>query len=323
MNSRPVIAVLGATGAQGGGLVRALLADPQARFAARALTRQPTGSRARRLAAAGADVVAADLDDVDSLVAAFTGVHGVFAVTNFWEHFSPETELQQAENIAVAAREAGVAHLVWSTLEDTRLRVPLDDPRMPTLMERYKVPHFDAKGEANGWFRRYGVPTTFLNTSFFWDNLIHFGMGPKRWEDGSLFFVLPMGRRPLPGIAAADIGPCAFGVFAQGASMIGRNIGIAGEHLTGQQMADALSRTLGEPVRHVDMPPPQYAALGFPGSVDLANMFQFKHDFNDIFCASRAVDATRALHPGLLDFDGWLQRHGQDIVVPGLAETAA
>ena len=311
--SQPLIAVIGATGAQGGGLVRAVLDDPQHRFRARALTRKPDDARARALADAGAEVVAADLDDVDSLARAFAGAHGVFAVTNFWEHFSPETELRQAENIAQAARRAGVKHIVWSTLEDTRKLVPLDDARMPTLHGKYKVAHFDAKGEANEVFRRAGVPTTFLNTSFYWDNLIHFGMAPQRGPDGVARFLLPMGDAKLPAIAAADIGACAFGVFARGEELIGKEIGIAGEHLSGAEMASALSAHFGEPVQHVDMPFAQYAALGFPGADDLANMFQYKHDFEDAFRAARPVDATRALHPGLLSFAQWLEKHRGEI----------
>jgi hypothetical protein len=80
--------------------------------------------------------------------------------------------------MASAAKDTGLQHVIWSTLEDTRQWVPLSDSRMPTLMGKYKVPHFDAKGEANGLFTAAGVPTTFLLTSFI--NFIHFGIGPKK-----------------------------------------------------------------------------------------------------------------------------------------------
>ncbi|HSV50746.1 MAG TPA: NmrA/HSCARG family protein [Burkholderiaceae bacterium] len=318
--SLPRIAIVGATGAQGGGLVRALLTDPQPRFAPVALTRKPQSPAATALAAQGVAVQGADLDDEASLARAFEGVHGVFAVTNFWEHFSPEKELAQAGNIASAARHAGVRHLVWSTLEDTRRKVPLDDPRMPTLMGRYKVPHLDAKGEANELFRAAGVPTTFMYTSFYWDNLIHFGMAPQRLPGGELAFTLPMDDARLPGIAATDIGACAAGLFARGENVLGREIGIAGEHLSGAEMAQALSRALGEPVRHHAMAPADYAKQGFPGADDLANMFQYKRDFNAAFCALRPVQATRALHPGLLDFAGWLARHSGALRVEPAAQ---
>ncbi|MFT3734647.1 MAG: NmrA/HSCARG family protein [Rhodocyclaceae bacterium] len=320
--SRPLITVIGATGAQGGGLVQALLRDPEQRFAVRALTRRTDSPAARELAAAGAEVVSANLDDRASLDRAFVGSHGVFAVTNFWEYFSAERELAQAANIAAAARATGVAHLIWSTLEDTRVKVPLDDDRLPTLMGRYKVPHLDGKGEADVLFRNAGVPTTRLYTSFFWDNLIHFGLGPQRDEHGGLIFVLPMDDAPLPGIAAADIGPCAAAIFARGQSTIGQIVGIAGEHLNGEQMAAALTRALPEPVRHVSMPRASYAALGFPGADDLANMFAYKRDFNASFCAVRDVAATRVLHPGLQDFATFLARNAARIPIPARTASA-
>ena len=124
-----------ATGAQGGGLVRAILNDKNGPFTARAITRNANSEKAKALAEAGAEVVTADLDDVGSLKQAFQGAHGAFCVTNFWEHFKPEKELSQARNMAQAAKDAGVKHVIWSTLEDTRKSVPLSDDRMPTLRQ--------------------------------------------------------------------------------------------------------------------------------------------------------------------------------------------
>lgn len=300
------IVVFGATGAQGGGLVRAILADPTGGFTARAVTRHVDSDKARGLANEGVEVVAADLDDPASVERAMQGAYGAYGVTNFWEHFSPEKELAQARTLAESAKAAGIRHFVWSTLEDTRLKVPLDDPRMPTLMERYKVPHFDAKGEADALFRAAGVPTTFLLTSFYWDNLIHFGMGPKPGADGVLEFVLPMGDAKLPGIAAEDIGRCAYGIFKGGADFIGKTVAIAGEHLSGAEMAAQLGKALGREVRHVAMPPEQFRALGFPGADDLGNMFQYKRDFEADFRAPRDVEASRRLNPKLQSFAQWL-----------------
>ena len=194
MNDRKIIAIVGATGAQGGGLARAILDDPAGGFAVRALTRKPDSEKARALAERGAEVVAAELDDVESLARAFGGAWGAYCVTNFWEHFSPEKELAQAANMAGAAREAGLRHVIWSTLEDTRRWVPLEDDRMPTLMGNWKVPHFDAKGEANHFFADAGVPTTYLLTSFYWDNFIYFGLEPKRGADGVLAITVRMCR---------------------------------------------------------------------------------------------------------------------------------
>ncbi len=313
----PAIAVIGATGAQGGGLAQAILNDPEKRYVLRALTRKPEGATARALSARHAEVVAAELDDEESLVRALRGAYGLFAVTNFWEHLSPERELAQAGNIARAAKRARVAHVIWSTLEDTRKFLPLDGARMPTLMGRYKVPHFDAKGEADALFAE--LPVTYLRTTFYWDNLIHFGMGPRRDAEGRLTFVLPMGDRKLPGIAAADIGPCAFRIFVRGRTATGLDVGISGEHLSGAEMATELSRALGEPVRHYAMPCADYAKLGSPGADDLANMFRFYHDFEAEFRASRPVEATRELYPGLQDFRTWLERNVQKVPVPEAA----
>ena len=315
MSECKIIAVVGATGAQGGGLVRAILGDPAGGFAARALTRNVGSAKARELAELGAEVVAADVDDPASLKRAFAGAWGAFCVTFFWEHFSPEKERAQARVMAEAAKGAGLRHVIWSTLEDTRRWVPLDDDRMPTLMGSYKVPHFDAKGESDRIFAELGVPTTYLLTSFYWDNLIHFGMGPKPAGDGSLAFTLPMGSARLPGIAAADIGACAYGVFKRGGELIGKTVGIAGEHLTGDEMAAALGTAFGTPVRYQAIEPAVYRGLGFPGAEDLGNMFQFKQEFEAAFCGARDLDESRSLNPELQTFDAWLARNKDRIVI--------
>jgi uncharacterized protein YbjT (DUF2867 family) len=308
-----IIAVVGATGAQGGGLVRAILNDPEKRFAARAITRDITSDKARELAALGAEVVAADLDDPDSIKRAFEGAWGAFCVTFFWNHFSPEKETQDARTMAEAAKAAGVSHVIWSTFEDVRNWSPLGDGRMPTLMDKYKVPHFDAKADANVFFTELGVPTTFLLTSFYWENLIHFGMGPTPGPDGTLQFTLPMGGSKLPGISSRDIGSCALGVFKRSGDFIGKTVGVAGEHPTGAQMATSLSKAMGREVRYVAVSPDAYRSFGFPGADEMGNMFQFKADFEADYCGARSLSLSRALNPGLLTFDAWLAQNADRI----------
>ncbi len=306
MSDKKIIAVVGATGAQGGGLVRAIARDASGPFKARAITREVNGDKAKELARLGAEVVAGDVDDPASLKRAFAGAYGAYCVTFFWAHFSPEREHDEARAMAQAAKHAGLAHVVWSTLEDTRKWVPLSDDRMPTLMGKYKVPHFDVKGESNGLFTDAGVPTTCLNTSFYWENFIHFGMGPKPGPDGKLAITLPMGDKKLPGIASEDIGRCAYGILKKGAEYAGKTVGIAGEHLTGAQMAAAFAKALGKPVGYNAVPPEVYRSFGFPGAEDLGNMFQFKRDFNDAYCAVRSLEFSRSLNPALQSFDAWL-----------------
>lgn len=309
MAERKIIAVLGATGAQGGGLVRAILDEPKGGFAVRAVTREVNSDKAKALAKAGAEVVSASVDDVESLKKAFHGAYGAYCVTFFWDHFSPEKEMAQARNLAQAAQQAKLQHVVWSTLEDTRKWVPLSDDRMPTLQGNYKVPHFDGKGASDKMFTEAGVPTTFLLTSFYWDNFINFGMGPKSGPDGKLAITLPMGDKKLPGIAAEDIGKAAYGIFKKGSEFIGKTVGIAGEHLTGAQMAASFSKALGKEVVYNSVPPEVYRSFGFPGADDLGNMFQFKRDFEEYFCGARDLAFTRSLNPKLQTFDQWLAQN--------------
>lgn len=309
MADKKVIAVLGATGAQGGGLVRAILNDRSGEFGVRAITRNVNSDNAKALADMGAELVTADIDDYDSLVKAFDGAHGVFAITNFWEHFSPEKETAQAGSIAKAAKEANVNHVIWSTLEDTRKWVPLNDNRMPTLQGKYKVPHFDSKGEADNLFKEQGVPTTNLLTSFYWENFIYFGMAPKKGEDGRFALSLPMGDKKLPGIAVEDIGKSALEIFKRGNEFVGKTVGISGEQLTGQEIADQFTKSLGQEVAYNAIPFDVYRGLGFDGAEDIGNMFQFNHDFEDYFCGARSIEFTKSLNSTLQSFSGWLEQN--------------
>jgi len=309
MSNQKIITVVGATGAQGGGLVRAILNDPSGEYSVRAVTRDSGADKAIALAKLGANVVEANVQDKDSLVHAFEGSYGVFCVTFYWEHYSPEKEMQHAKNMAEAASEVGAKHVIWSTLEDTRKWVALDDDRMPTLMDKYKVPHFDGKGEADAYFVNSGVPYTLLLASFYWDNFIFFGMGPQKDANGNLALNLPMGDKKLPGIAAEDIGKCALAIFKDPNSYQGKTVGISGEHLTGQEMAASFSKAFHTEVAYNAVPFDVYRGLGFPGAEDLGNMFQFKHDFQEDFCGIRNVEDSKAMNPELQSFDQWLDRH--------------
>jgi uncharacterized protein YbjT (DUF2867 family) len=315
--AKKIIAVVGATGAQGGGLARAILNDKSSEFAVRAITRNPDSDKAKALAAQGAEVVKADLDDAASVERAFKGAYGAFCVTNFWEHFSPQKETAQAKTMAEAAKAAGVEHAIWSTFEDTRDYVPLSDNRMPTLQEHYKVPHFDAKADANKYFTDLGVPTTFLYTSGYWENFVTFGWGPQKAEDGSLFIVFPMDDVKLPMIAVEDIGKCAYGIFKRGKDYIGKTVGVAGEHLTGTEVAQALSVAFGKPIAYNTVPADVYRSFDFPGADDIGNMFQFKRDFPDVFQGNRNLDECRQLNPELMTLKQWLGENATRIPMPG------
>lgn len=306
MSGKKIITVIGATGAQGGGLVRAVLADTQSEFSVRAVTRKLDSDAAKALVALGAEVVAGDSDDPAGLDKAFAGAYGAYCVTNFWEHFSAEREGLQAANMARASRRAGLQHIIWSTLEDTRKLIPLEDTRMPTLQGKYKCPHFDSKGQMDELFATEAAPTSYLMAAFYWENLIYFGMGPRAGSDGMLDFSLPLGGAKLPGIAAADIGKCAYGIFRRGTSAVGQRFGISGGNLSGSEMATGLERAMGQSVRFQDVPFDVYRGLGFPGAEDLGNMFQYQAIAGDAFQASRDPKLSRELNPQLLTFDAWL-----------------
>jgi uncharacterized protein YbjT (DUF2867 family) len=304
-----IIAVVGAAGRQGGSVARAILDDRSGEFAVRALTRKPSSDRALELSRLGAEVVYADADNLESLKCAFSGAHGAYLMTDFWEHGDPDRERLQASSMAEAARCASVQHVIWSTLEDTRRLMPLSDTRMPTLFGKYRVPHFDGKGEADAVFRELKVPTTFFLTSFYWENFYNFaGMGLRPDANGDLVLAMPIGDRMMPGIAVRDIGLCALGVFKQSCS-IGQTVGVAGEHLTGAQMAASLTKALGRPVSYTAVEPAVYRTWDFPGAAELCNMLQFKRDFQEVFCGSRHVERSRQLNPSLQTFDRWLAGH--------------
>jgi uncharacterized protein YbjT (DUF2867 family) len=313
MSDTKLIAVVGATGTQGGGLVRAILDDPDGGFTARAVTRQPGSEKARGLAELGVEVVPGDADRAGGLDVAFDGAYGAYCVTNFWEHASPERELAQATEMARATRRAGVTHVVWSTLEDTRRTVPLDDDRLPTLNGRYKVPHFDGKGEADAIFAAEAGPTSYLLGAYYWDNLLRAGLSER--DDGALELALPLGGARLPGIAGRDVGRCAFGIFRRGAAAIGRRFGIAGEILSGGEMAAALSRALERRVVFRDIPFDVYRSLGFPGADDVTNMFHYQQIRGEAFLRDRDPTLARSLNPELLTFDAWLEANAARLPV--------
>ena len=313
MSDKKIIAVIGATGAQGGGMARAILNDKNGEFAVRAVTRSSSSDKAKELAKLGADVVEADIDDIQSLKKVFAGCYGAYCVTFYWHHLSPEKELAHAKAMAEAAKANNLKHVIWSTLEDTRKWIPLNDDRMPTLMGKYKVPHFDSKGEANAFFKNAGVPTTYLHTAFYWDNFIYFGSGPKKGEDGKYALMFPLGDKKLPAIAAEDIGKCAYSIFQRGTEFINKNVWITGENLTGYQLAEAMSEALGREIVYKDIPPEVFRGFGFPGADDIGNMLQFKRDFESDYCGPRSREFSKSLNPELMSFKDWLKKYADKI----------
>lgn len=304
-----VVAVFGSTGAQGGGVVRGLSGEEG--YEVRAITRSPDGEKAKALAALpGVTVVKADMDDAASVEAAVDGAYGVFCVTNFWEHFSAQKETDQATAVANACKAKGVQHVVWSTL-DSMDEEPDMDPCTDAGGKTSTVPHFDGKAAADAAFE--GLPVTKYYTSWYFDNMIYFGMGPKRGEGGKLALTFPFkSETVLPGIAAQDIGQVAAGIFKD-PSLVGKSVYGCGERLTGPSLCAALSEALGEEVAWNPVPADAYRGFGFPGAKELGNMFEWQERHQDLFVEPRDPAASKALHPGLLDMKAWLAQHAKSI----------
>ena len=195
MSQKKIIVVFGATGAQGGGLAHAILNDKNSGFSVRAVTRDVSSDKAKELASLGAEVVAGDVDDMESLKAALAGAYGAYFVTFFWAHFSPEKEMSEAKNMAMAAKEAGLKHVIWSTLEDVRKYVPLEDDRIPTLNGKYKVPHFDGKGASDQYFIDAAVPVTFFGNLFLLGEPDLFWHGTKAWRGWKAIYYFSVGKQ--------------------------------------------------------------------------------------------------------------------------------
>jgi uncharacterized protein YbjT (DUF2867 family) len=286
--SRKKILVFGATGAQGGSVARHLLA--RGVFDVRAFTRNPESPAAQALRDLGAEVVKGDLDDRASIQAALAGVSGVYGVTNFWEHFAKEAE--QGRNLINAVAGADVEHFVLSSLP------PIEKATGGAL----KSPHFDIKAEYEEYTRSLNIPTTFVHVPFYYENFLAF-FPPKAAGDGTFQFGFPQGETPLAAIAAEDVGRIVAIVFEQPEVYLGKTLKLAGDEIPATEYAAAMSRHTGADIRFAHIPREVFAAFGFPGAEDLADMFEFYR----LHMPSRAreIGEWRALAPELQSFDAW------------------
>jgi uncharacterized protein YbjT (DUF2867 family) len=254
-NDRKLIAVVGATGQQGGAVVRALQASGQ--FKVRALTRNP--GKHRDLAE---EVVEADLDRPETLKAAFEGAHGVFLVTNFWE---PGTdELKQATAAVRAAKDAGVKHLIWSTLPDVEA---ISDGKL-------HVPHFTGKAKVDRIVKESGFPYhTFVIAPFFYQNLAG-ALAPQQQEDGTMGWALPVDPT-VRGIHMGDItelGNIVAGAFAHpDKAGNGEYLPLVGDFMSFNEIIDTLNRQ-GHKFSFKQVPTEVFATL-FPGAAEVAATF--------------------------------------------------
>jgi uncharacterized protein YbjT (DUF2867 family) len=284
------ILVVGATGAQGGSVARHLLRT--GRYQVRALTRHPASNMAMALQRQGAEIITGDLADPAALRSALKNCDGVFGVTNYWEH--GEAEFAHGRNLVDAITGSTVQHIVLSTLPNTKL---LSGGRL-------EVPHFDTKARIEEYARGAQLPATYVHVAFYYENFLNY-FPPRRQHDGTYSFGFPQGSTPLAAVSVEDIGGVVAAIFTESFWYRDKVIGIVGDDLRCESYAEIMQRLLARPFAYNHVAHDAYAAMGFPGAGDLANMFEF----NRLYVPNRRSDLnkSRELFPEIRSFERWLK----------------
>jgi len=299
-SDKKIIAVVGGTGTQGGSVVRSLLADGT--FAVRALTRKVDGEAAQKLKAAGVEVVAADLEDVESLKKAFKGAYGVFGTTDFWSLFFGVEKLDQAKtrdheaqlgkNIVDAVEAVGIQHFVWSTLDDTR-KVGLE------------VYHFTSKAIVDNYLKTKKVPTTYLLPCVYFSNLSVF-----KWlkKEGDAFIVdIPIPYNvSTPWFDANETGDWVVPIFKNPGEWIGKTAHAIGSSNTAVEFAEVLKKKTGKNINLNKITEEQFESQEFHDEIGDELWLNIKF----IVKASMVRDAqqSKQINPNASDLEKWIEK---------------
>ncbi|CAH3027862.1 unnamed protein product [Porites evermanni] len=295
-----VITVFGATGGQGGGVVSALLKainSERKDYAVRAITRNPDGAKGQELKSKGCEVVKCDLDDKESVEKAIRGSYGVFLVTNYWEHFSKEKEIEQGKRVIDVCEALGVKHLIYSGLEHVKKVIGIE------------CEHFDSKGIVEEYLHtkkpEEKLNFTIVRFSAYFNNFAGF-FKPRRMNKNTFIFDIPMEGAPMDGVEVKQGGECVYGILEEPDSYRYKTIGLSTDKFTMEQYCEELTKQLS-PMTFKDsqITLDQYRALGFPGAVELGNMFEFYKRGNP----ERDIALTKKLNPGLQEFKEWVQEN--------------
>ena len=284
-----IIAVSGATGLQGGVVARKLLSDG---WKVRALVRDANKPAAKELTALGAEIVPGDMDDRSQLETAFRGAYGVFSVQNFWlPTVGFDGEVRQGKNVADAAKAAGVQHLVFSSVGAAHRGAGQK--------------HFESKWIIEQYIHTLGVPYTILRPAAFMEN---YNWSRPRILNGTY---VGRGLRPeksVQTIAVEDIAVFVALAFANPGQYLGKTIELSGDEQTESQIAETFSKVIGRPVTLTN-PIPGEARRS---EEEMQAMFKF---FNgEGYDAD--IPALRKLHPGLLNLEQYLRKHGWENAEP-------
>ncbi|KAI5117652.1 hypothetical protein M0805_001307 [Coniferiporia weirii] len=293
LKPRPLVVVLGATGAQGGSVVKFLLDDPDSSFRVRALTRNTGSAKARELSALGAEVVRADMDDPESLKIAFDGAYGVFGVTNYWETMSEETEIRQGKMLVDTAVVAKVKHFVWTTLDHTA---------HPT------VQHWNTKAAVDDYLRSSGIPRTSIYTSFYYENFLSFPVFLfKKAEHGGKIvadweYLLTDG--PIGGYSVGETGAYVLEALKKPEEWIGKDIRILNDIFTPREFVQAVREVMGRDVLLKE--------------TDRERFTSVKNDMEDLWCnnewfylhsgnPNRDPVLTKRIYPKRMDMRAFIE----------------
>jgi len=195
---------------------------------------------------------------------------------------------------------ADVSHFVFSTLP------PIEKATGGAL----RSPHFDIKAEHEEAARQLGIPSTFIHVPFYYENFLAF-FPPRPTGDGAYQFGFPQGDTPLAAMSAEDVGPIVAAIFEQPEAYLGKTLKLAGDEIPAASYADVMSRRTGKDVRYAYVPRETFAAFGFPGAEDLADMFEFYR--LHIPSRLRDIETCRAMNPGLQSFDAWAARNEEKL----------
>lgn len=297
-----IITVFGATGGQGGGVVSALLkaisrGEP---YAIRAVTRKPDGEKAKQLKIQGCEVVVCDMDNKGSVEQAIKGSYGVFLVTNYWEHFSMEKEVEQGKRVIDVCEALGVKHLIYSGLENVKKAIGIE------------CAHFDGKGMVEEYLHtkklKERLPFTIVRFPFYYNNLVS-SFTPRKKDDGTLLYDIPMEGVAMDGIDVTQGGECVYGILESPDCYRFKTIGLSGDKITIQQYCETLTKHLKEKgLKFEDskITLDEYRAQpDNPAAIELGNMFEFYKRGNP----DRDIRLTKKLNEETQRFDVWVREN--------------
>jgi len=288
--------VTGATGAQGGSVVNALLKDGT--WKVRGLTRDPNSEKAKELKQKGVDVVKCDVSNRDEVEHAFKGAYAVFAVTNFWDKdIYPNNkgkEEEQGKLMADVAKAEGVKHYIWSSLHDAQT---ISGGKIELL-------HFSGKNRVEQYIRKIGLPATYLNAGFYASNFSSF-FPPKVINGVAEFQLAFTSATKIAIVDISDTGAVVVAILNAGKDWIGKKVNLAGEYITPDKLAEDYTKVTGQPAKFIPVPLDQFAKFA---PAELVENMAWMNEYG-LFNGEDISDA-RKLYPKIKTWEDFLRSTG-------------